>query len=115
MPLQIYMDVHIPRSITNGLRLRKIDVITAQEDNSHLLPDDKLLIRASELNRVFVSFDDDLLRVANQFLKNGIMFSGLIYTHPLHLSINQCIQDIELIAEVLKPDEIVNQIIFLPL
>jgi hypothetical protein len=30
MAVGIYMDVHIPRSITNGLRLRGVDVLTAQ-------------------------------------------------------------------------------------
>jgi hypothetical protein len=32
MPLSIYMDVHIPLAITEGLRRRKIDVLTSQED-----------------------------------------------------------------------------------
>jgi hypothetical protein len=30
MAVGIYMDVHIPRAITNGLRLRDVDVLTAQ-------------------------------------------------------------------------------------
>jgi len=34
MPLKLYMDHHVPRAITNGLRLRGIDVITAREDNA---------------------------------------------------------------------------------
>ena len=32
MPILLYMDVHVPRAITLGLRMRKVDVLTAQED-----------------------------------------------------------------------------------
>jgi len=34
MPLAVYMDQHVPRAITNGLRLRQIDVLTAAEDGA---------------------------------------------------------------------------------
>ena len=33
MTLTFYMDEHIHRAITLGLRLREIDVLTVQEDN----------------------------------------------------------------------------------
>jgi hypothetical protein len=29
MPLALYMDQHVPRAITTGLRLRDVDVLTA--------------------------------------------------------------------------------------
>ena len=29
MPIKLYMDHHVPRAITTGLRLRGVDVITA--------------------------------------------------------------------------------------
>src|SRR5207302_1334872 len=32
--IRFYMDVHVPRAITEGLRLRGIDVVTAQEDGA---------------------------------------------------------------------------------
>jgi hypothetical protein len=34
MPLGLYMDVHIPKAITNGLRLRGVDVLTSQQDKT---------------------------------------------------------------------------------
>lgn len=58
------MDAHIPKAITNGLRLRGIDVLTAQEDNADKLSDPELLERATALNRVLFTFDDDLLAEA---------------------------------------------------
>ena len=34
MSISLYMDVHIPAAITEALRLRGVDVITAQEDKA---------------------------------------------------------------------------------
>ncbi len=59
--VSLYMDQHVPRAITIGLRLRGLDVITAFEDG------------AGEMN------------------------------------------DLELIAKVADPDDLINGVIFLPL
>lgn len=48
------MDVHVRRAVTEGLRLRGVDVLTAQEDGASLLKDPELLERAASLGRVFV-------------------------------------------------------------
>ena len=34
MSIKLYMDVHVRRAVTRGLRLRDVDVITAQEDGT---------------------------------------------------------------------------------
>lgn len=115
MAIHFYMDVHIPRAITNGLRLRGIDVLTSQEDNTSHLPDSKLLERAAQMNRVLFTFDDDLLSIASKFLLDKKDFSGLIFAHPIEITIGNCIRDIEIIAHVLEENEIKNQIIFLPI
>jgi hypothetical protein len=47
-----YMDVHVPAAVTQALRLRGVDVLTAQEDNARRLLDDELLDRATALGRV---------------------------------------------------------------
>ena len=52
MTLALYMDEHVRRSITNGLKLRGIDVLTVQEDSRTGTPDPILLDRATELDRV---------------------------------------------------------------
>ena len=48
------MDVHVPRAITEGLRLRGVDVLTAQEDRTARLTDAELLDRAAALDRVLL-------------------------------------------------------------
>jgi predicted nuclease of predicted toxin-antitoxin system len=40
MEVRLYMDVHIPKAITVELRIRGVNVITAQEDGTDQLPDD---------------------------------------------------------------------------
>ncbi len=55
MAAGLYMDVHIPRAITNGLRLRDVDVLTAQEDGTATLEDSVLLDRSTELGRLLYS------------------------------------------------------------
>jgi len=47
--VSLYMDQHVPRVITIGLRLRGIDVITAFEDGSGEMIDSELLDRAAEM------------------------------------------------------------------
>lgn len=66
MSVKLYMDVHIRRAVTDGLRLRGVDVLTAQQDLSDELSDDALLDRATDLARVLFTQDDDLLLEANK-------------------------------------------------
>jgi len=43
MSVKLYTDVHVPRAVTNHLRLHGIDVLTAQEDGAAELDDPPLL------------------------------------------------------------------------
>ena len=115
MPLAFYMDQHVPRAITNGLRLRAVDVLTAYEDGASKFNDSNLLERAGELKRVLFTQDDDLLVEAARRLREGISFYGVIYAHQLYVSIGTCVHDLEAIAKAGEPEDIVNKIQFLPL
>jgi len=98
--LKFYMDHHVPRAITTGLRLRQIDVLTAYEDQKHAISDAELLNRATNLGRVLFTQDDDLLVEATQRQRTGITFSGVIYAHQKAVTIGQCVQDLEMIAAI---------------
>lgn len=115
MTVALYMDVHVHRAITNGLRIRRIDVLTAQEDGHGTATDGQLLDRATELGRVLFSQDDDLLAEAKQRQIEGIDFAGVIYAHQLRITIGRCVTDLELIAKLAEPEELVNRVEFLPL
>lgn len=114
MALAIYMDHHIPRAITTSLRHRDIEVITAFEDSTHEWEDARLLDRAFEIAHVLFTRDDDLLAESAYRQREGISFYGVIYAHQLHVSISRCIRDLEFIATAGDPDDVVNQVLYLP-
>ena len=115
MTVALYMDHHVPKAITMGLRLRNIDVITAHEDGADELDDDVLLKRAHELGRALFTQDDDLLEEAAKCQRHGIPFSGVIYGHQPRLTIGVCVQDLEIIARSGEAEDLKNQVVFLPL
>ena len=115
MSVKLYIDVHVRRAVTDGLRLRGVDVLTAQEDGAAEFEDSVLLDRSTELNRVLFSQDDDLLREANKRQQTGETFAGVIYAHQLNITVGRCIDDLELIARATEPDEWQNSTVYLPI
>ena len=109
------MDVHVRRAVTLALRLRSIDVLTAQEDGSAELDDDRLLQRATLLGCILVSQDDDLLREGMRLLRQYEDFSGIIYSHQLRITIGQMVEDLELIAKATSAAEWRGRIEYLPI
>lgn len=114
MAIAFYMDVHIPKAITVGLRIREVNVLTTQEDGRREADDATLLDRATELGRVMFSFDADMLREATKRHEEGRYFGGIIFAHPTHISVGECIRDLEMIAKVGELDDVVNQVSYLP-
>ena len=115
MTIRLYMDVHVPRAITETLQLHDVDVITAQEDHADRLSDPKLLERATQLGRVLFSQDSDLLREAARRQHSGESFSGVIYARQRSVTIGKCIDDLELFAKVSEPEDFLNAVEYLPL
>ncbi len=113
--VKFYMDVHVPRAVTTALRLRGIDVITAQQDGSGALSDNELLLRAASLRCIMVSQDDDIFREGARFQHEGIEFAGVVYAHQMAVSIGQMVEDLTLIAKSTDASEWVDRIVYLPL
>ena len=109
------MDVHVPRAITDGLRLRGVDVLTAQDDGAARLPDSELLDRASALGRVLFTRDGGLLREAASRQRAKRSFSGVVFAHQLHVTIGQCVRDLETIARFGEPEDFRDRVEYLPL
>ncbi|HUT12159.1 MAG TPA: DUF5615 family PIN-like protein [Thermoguttaceae bacterium] len=115
MSIRLYMDVHVRRAITVGLRLRHVDVLTAQEDDAAQLPDPELLDRATESQRVLFTHDRDLLREAGRRQQTGQPFAGVVYAHQLKISVGQCVNDLELLAKLGLPEDFADRVEYLPL
>jgi hypothetical protein len=114
MSVVLYADVHIPRAITSGLRRLGVDILTAQEDNAATLSDIELLDRATALGRALFTFDDDLLEEAHTRQAAGVEFAGVIFAHPLKVTIGECVNGLQLIAEAADPEDVRNLVIYLP-
>ncbi len=115
MTLALYMDHHVKRPVTTGLRRRGLDVLTALEDGTSTAPDPALLDRATALARALVTQDEDLLREAALRQQQGVPFAGVVYAHQQGVTIGRFVTDLELVAKVLDPPDIANQVIHLPL
>src|SRR2546423_7320718 len=114
MPVALYMDVHVRRAVTEQLRHRGVDVLTAVEDGRRRLPDDQLLERARTLNRVLVTQDIRFRVLAEDWQRQGRPFAGLVYGHQ-QLSVGQMVLDLELIAKATAPADWASRVEHLPL
>jgi len=115
MAVKLYMDVHVPQAITDQLLRRDVDVLTAMEDSSAELPDELLLERSTALERVIVTFDVRFKAMAEDWQRDGRHFTGLVYAHPLKVSIGHLVKDLECLALATEPEEWSDMIEHLPL
>jgi len=109
------MDVHAPLAITEALRQRGVDVLTAQEDGKDRLEDSPLLDRANALGRVLFTQDEDFLGEAARRQQAGQPFTGIIYAHQMRVTIGQCVRELELMAKVYETADMANRVEHLPL
>lgn len=105
MPVALYMDVHVHAAVTEQLRRRGVDAVTAQEDNSAVLTDQELLLRSTALGRVLFTYDIRFKAMAEHWQREGQTFAGLVWGHPMRLTIGQIVLDLELIAKATEPAE----------
>ena len=115
MPVGLYMDVHVPQAVTEQLLRRNVDVLTAIDDKAAELADEDLLDCAAGLGRVLVTFDIRFKAMAEDWQRSGRQFGGLVYAHPLRISIGQLVGDLELIAKATERSEWINVVEHLPL
>ena len=115
MAIMLYMDHHVERAITVGLRARGVDVLTAYEDGADRLADADLLDRATASGRVLFTRDDDLLSEASKRHRTGAQFSGVIYAHLQTVDVGTCLRELEMIAKAGHPGDLRNRVEYLPL
>jgi hypothetical protein len=115
MAVALLFDVHVDYAIANQLRLRSVDVLTAQDVGADRLPDELLLERARELDRPLFTHDIRLHAMAAKWQSDARPFSGVIFGHLMQISIGRCVRDLELIAKATDPSDWVSTVIRLPL
>ena len=103
-----YMDEHVPRAITEGLRRRGVNAITIQETGRIGLPDDEQLLYATQHGWTMFTQDEDFLRLpAADIAHAGIVFAAQ------RTPFGDVIEGLVLIADVLTAQEIVNRVEYL--
>jgi hypothetical protein len=112
--LAYYMDHQFPAGVTRELRRRRIDVLTAIEDDTAQLDDELILARATELDRVVVTHDKGFLRLAAKWQKDHRDFTGIVFSVQRLLDIGTAIENLELIAHVMSPAEMQCRVEYLP-
>ena len=115
MSVAFYFDENVQGAIAEGLRLRGIDVLCAQEDGFDHTPDPLVLDRAGTLGRVMFTRDDDFLREATSRLQKRHSFTTVIYAHQLRVTMGRCVDDLELFARASDPSELRDCVFYLPL
>jgi len=106
--MKIYADENIEQAIVEGLRRRGVKIVSAGELGYIGGSDDFHLRKASEMNAVILTHDNDYLIIAEKFDHNGIIFA-----HSKNVSIGQCVRGVELIANILTDKDMKNHVEFL--
>jgi len=115
MAVALFFDVHVDHAIVSQLRLRHVDILTAQEDGADRFADDLLLEHASRLGRPLVTHDIRLQTMAQNWQSQGRPFCGLIFGHLMRASIGTFVRDLELIAKATDPSDWKSAVVRLPL
>jgi hypothetical protein len=106
--IQFYMDENVPAAVTNGLRLRGVDVLTSHEAGMLGANDEAQLELATSLERVLFTQDADLLALHRQ----GLVHAGLAYA-PQWTPIGELVRGLLLIHDVLTPEEMRGRVEFI--
>src|SRR5215207_5101682 len=111
MAVSLYFDVHVDRAVVGQLRLRNVDILTAQEDGADHFADDLLLERASKLGRPLVTHDIRFHAMAQGWQTKSRPFCGLIFGHLMQVSVGQCVKDLELLAKATDPADWISNVV----
>jgi hypothetical protein len=107
-PIKYSVDEHVPRAVTEGLRRRGVDVLTAQEAKLVGATDEEHLAFAVREGRVIFTQDADFLRMhAAAWPHRGIVYASQ------QTSIGALVRGLMLIHDLMSPDEMAGHIEFL--
>jgi uncharacterized protein with PIN domain len=107
--IRFHLDEHIGHAIARGLRQRGIDVTTTPETGLRTLDDDAQMTYLRQEKRLFVTNDAGFLVRHAQ----GESHFGIAYYLPNSRSIGEVVTFLTLAYEILTPEEMVNQVIYL--
>lgn len=111
--IKIYTDESVPFAVVNGLRLLGVEVQSCQEAHNKGLSDIEQLDYARKNDFVIFTHDDDFLRIDAEYMIQEKNHCGIIYAHQKDYSIGECIRRLNLVVDILSPEEMENHVEFL--
>jgi predicted nuclease of predicted toxin-antitoxin system len=108
-PIRFFLDQHIPAAVAQGLRLRGVDVRTAQEAGRCGLPDADQLQFTTADERVLVTFDSDFLALAAA----GAQHAGIAWCQATKHAIGPLLYALLVLHGVLDRDAMRNHVEYL--
>ena len=114
MSLRLLMDVHVPGEITERLRAAGVEVMTAQEDGSDRLPDERLMDRAHRNKWALFTNDKHFLRHAAACQKAAVSFGCIFYAAQDVNRSREYAEWLEVYAKLSDWDDFLNRLIFIP-
>ena len=115
--LALLVDEHIPPSLIQGLTTRQplLDVVSVRDVGMRGMPDAALLEWAAAANRVIVTFDRNTVTAAAYVrIAGGEPVAGAIVVDN-EMSISQAIEELLIIIECCRDDELHGQVWYVPL
>ena len=110
--IKFYLDEHVPRAVTEGLRRRGVDAVvdavTVQDLGLRGAGDVQHIERAIQEHRVIVTQDADFLRLHAL----GIAHGGIVYASQ-QASISRMLRALMLVHDLLKPTDMACHVEFL--
>ncbi len=90
-----------------------MDAWSARDVDNLGLSDEEQLEYARRERAVIFTHDDDFLRLAHDWLKQGKEHEGIIYVHEQKYSVGECIRHLMDYALALKAEDMKNRVEFL--
>ncbi len=106
--IHFYMDEHVPRAVTEGLRRRGVDVLTVQDAGLLSAADRAHIELAAQQGRVLFTQDTDFLRLHDE----GVPHAGIVYAAQ-RAPVGRMLRGLMLIHDVLTPQEMRGHVEFL--
>lgn len=107
--IRFHLDEHVDSAVADGLRRRGADVSTTAERGLIGQTDEVQWQLVLEERRVLVTSDSDFL----SFHAQGLPHWGIAYCHQQSRTIGQMVHTLELVWELLEPDDMKNRVEFL--
>lgn len=102
------MDEHIPKAVTEGLRRRGVNVLSAQEAGMSGANDYDQLSLANKEGRIIFTKDADFLRLH----KAGVSHQGIIYSSK-QSPVGYTVRVLMIIHDLVTPEEMSGRVEFI--